>query len=271
MKIMITGAAGQLGGLIIENLLQRKPPGQIIAGVRNPGKTAELKQLGIEIRTADYDTPETLEEAFTGVDRLLLISGSHTDDTVRFAQHKRVIDAAGKAGIGHILYTSFAYSHKAVSANVHSLTEQAIQDSGLPYTFLRNALYIDFVNVLGLEETIRSGVLTTYPGDWRFNAVPRCDLALATAAILADGGQDNHNQSYELTAPQTWTFDDLAEALSGRAGSPVIHREDPAIQHWIYKFLSTIDTVSVTNDLERWMGRRVTPLTESILPFIGPL
>ncbi|MNC12009.1 Quinone oxidoreductase 2 [compost metagenome] len=244
------------------------PAGQIIAGVRDPGKTAELHQLGLETRIVEYDAPETLDEAFAGVSKLLLISSSHTDDTVRLAQHKRVIDAAQRAGVDHILYTSFAFSQKETSDNVHSLTEQAIQESGLRYTFLRNALYIDFINVLGLNEAIRSGVLTTYPGNWRFNVVSRIDLALATAAILAESGQDN--QSYELTASQTWTFGDLAGALTGLAGKPVIHREDPGIQHWIYKFLSAIDTVSTTNDLERWMGREVTPLKESILPFIRP-
>ncbi|WP_310833126.1 NAD(P)H-binding protein [Paenibacillus pedocola] len=268
MQIMITGATGQLGGLILENLLQKMPAGQIIAGVRNPGKTSELHQLGLETRIVDYDAPETLDKAFAGVTKLLLISSSNSDDQVRLAQHLRVIDAAQRAGVDHILYTSFAFSQKGNSDNVHSLTEQAVQDSGLRYTFLRNALYIDFVNVLDLKEAIRSGVLTTLPGNWRFNAVSRSDLALATAAILTQSGQEN--QSYELTASQTWTFDDLAGALAGLAGKPVIHREDPEMQHWFYNFLSTIDTVSTTTDLERWMGRKVTPLKESILPFIGP-
>ncbi|CAH1191419.1 Quinone oxidoreductase 2 [Paenibacillus auburnensis] len=268
MQIMITGATGQLGGLIIKNLLQRIPAGQIIAGVRDPYKTAEMHQLGLETRIVDYDAQDTLDEAFAGVTKLLLISSPHSDDRVRLSQHKRVIDAAQRASVQHILYTSFAFSQKGNIDNVHSLTEKTIVDSGLRYTFLRNALYIDFVNVLGLNEAISSGVLTTNPGNWRFNAVSRSDLALATAAILAEGGQEN--QSYELTASQTWTFDDLAKALGGLAGKPVIHREDPGIQHWIYKFLSTIDTVSTTTDLERWMGREVTPLKESIAPFIGP-
>ncbi|QSF47297.1 NAD(P)H-binding protein [Paenibacillus tianjinensis] len=268
MQIIITGATGQLGGLILENLLQKMPAGQIIAGVRDPDKTAELRQLGLETRIVNYDVQDTLDKAFVDVTKLLLISSPHTDDTVWLAQHLRVIDAAQRAGVDHMLYTSFAFSQKGKSDNVHSLTEQAIQDSGLRYTFLRNALYIDFVNVLGLKEAVSSGVLTTLPGNWRFNAVSRSDLALATAAILAHSGPEN--QSYELTASQTWTFDNLAKALSGLAGKPVIHREDPEIQHWIYNFLSTIDTVSTTTDLERWMGREVTPLKESILPFIRP-
>lgn len=266
MTLMITGATGQLGKLIIMELLQKVPPEQIIAGVRNPDKAAELQQSGLEIRLVDYDIPETLESAFRGISRLLLISSPHQDDAVRLVQHKRVIDAACRAGVEHVFYTGFAFSHLGSPDNVHARTEQAIVDSGLRYTFLRNALYMDFINVLGLQEAVSSGVLATPPGDWCFNSVTRRDLALATAAILTSVQHDR--SSYELTAPQTWDFTDLAEALSGLAGIPVIHREAPGIQHWSYNYLSSINTSSTTGDLERWMGRPVTPLKESIADFM---
>lgn len=266
MALMITGATGQLGRLTIKELLQKIPPEQIIAGVRNPDNAAELQQSGLEIRLVDYDNPKTLDPAFRGISRLLLISSSHQDDAVRLVQHKRVIDAACRAGVEHIFYTGFAFSHLGNPDNVHARTEQAIVESGLKYTFLRNALYIDFINVLDLQEAIRSGVLAAAPGNWSFNSVTRRDLALATAAILTSVEHDR--SSYELTAPQTWSFADLAEALSGLAGKPVIHREDPGIQHWIYNYLSSINTASTTGDLERWMRRSVTPLKESVADFI---
>ncbi|AIQ52651.1 NmrA family transcriptional regulator [Paenibacillus sp. FSL R7-0331] len=267
MRIMITGATGQLGGLIIENLLQKLPAGNLVAGVRNLSKAAWLRQSGIEIRHTDYDLPESLETSFAGISRLLFISSPHQEDTVRLLQHKRVIEAARRAGVGHTLYTGFAFSHQGSIDNIHTLTEQAILDSGMKYTFLRNALYMDFVNVLDLNEAISSSVLNTPPGNWRFNAVPRSDLALAAAEIVASDG--HVNKSYDLTAPHAWTFADLAHALTELSGKPVIHREDPKIQHWIYNWLSAINTASTSRDLERWMGRPAASLKESVAPFIS--
>ncbi|WP_019911158.1 SDR family oxidoreductase [Paenibacillus sp. HW567] len=270
MTILITGATGQLGQLIIEQLVQQVPPEQIIAGMRQLDKGKAFKERGIGLRRVDYDVPESLEEAFAGVSRLLLISSPHTDDAVRITQHTNVVEAAKKAGVAHILYTGFAFPQHGNKAagNVHAQTEQAILDSGLSYTFVRNALYIDFVGVLGLNEAISSGVLRALPGDWRFNAVTRSDLALATAQILAGSGHEG--QIYELAAPKTWTFTELAQALAELAGKPVVHVEDSAAQHWIYNFVSSIDTVSVSEDLQRLMGRPVTALKMSILPFVNP-
>ncbi|MEK3715011.1 SDR family oxidoreductase [Paenibacillus sp. FSL R7-0333] len=269
--ILITGANGQLGSLILENLRSRIPVGQIIAGVRSVEQASLIREQGIEVRKVDYDLPETLNEAFRGISRLLLISSSHTDDDVRLSQHKRVIDAAKRSGVRHILYTGFAFSGRRTDQskpdNVHTLTEQAIIESGLEYTFLRNALYIDFVGVLGLKEALSSGELVTAPGEWKFNSASRRDLALAAAAaVFGEGGAGN--RIYELTAPQTWDFGDLAEVLTEVAGKPVVHRQDDGVQHWIYAFMSKLDTASTSGDLERLMGRPVTPLRDSILPFI---
>ncbi|MEK5032431.1 NAD(P)H-binding protein [Paenibacillus sp. FSL R7-0302] len=268
--IMITGANGQLGSLILENLRSRIPAMHIIAGVRSAPQADHFRELGIEARKVDYDLPESLEEAFHGISRLLLISSSHTDDDVRLAQHKRVIDAAKQSGVRHLLYTGFAFPQKSADrskpGNVHTMTEQAIIESGLEYTFLRNALYIDFVGVLGLKEALSSGELVTAPGGWKFNSVGRRDLALAAAAALVEEGAGN--RIYELTATHTWDFADLAEVLTEVAGKPVVHRQDVGIQHWIYAFMSQLDTASTSGDLEQLMGRPVTPLRDSILPFI---
>jgi NAD(P)H dehydrogenase (quinone) len=271
MKMMITGATGQLGSLIIEELRERVPAEQIVAGVRRVEQAAHLRELGVENRYADYDVPESLAEAFHGVTRLLLISSSHTDDSIRLAQHKRVIEAAKRSGVGHILYTSFAFPRRSsgqnTTDNVHALTEQAIVESGLEYTFLRNALYIDFVAVLGLKEALASGELITAPGEWQFNSVTRADLALAAAAVLAEG--KSGNRIYELTTPETWNLADLAEVLAEVAGKPVVHRQDDGIQHWIYAWLSKLDTSSTSGDLEQLMGRPVTSLKESVMPFLS--
>ncbi|WP_238655794.1 NAD(P)H-binding protein [Paenibacillus piscarius] len=270
MRILITGANGQLGSQIIELLRHRIPAGQIVAGVRQMEQAAHLREQGIEIRYVDYDMPESLSAAVQGISRLLLISSPHQDDSVRLTQHKQVIAAAKAGGVKHLLYTGLAFSGwtagKDTPDNVHALTEQAIAASGLEYTFLRNGLYMDFVGVLGLKEAMSSGELVTAPGPWAFNAVTRSDLALAAAAVL--GTEASGNKIYELTASQTWDFADLAAVLTEVAGSKVVHREDAGVQHWIYAFLSRLDTSSTSRDLEQLMGRPVTTLKDSILPFL---
>ncbi|MRN55122.1 SDR family oxidoreductase [Paenibacillus monticola] len=271
MSILITGATGKLGSLIIEQLLQKVPSSQIIACVRHTEKAEHYIKLGIEVRFGDYDQLESIEMAFSGITQLLLISSSHTDDSVRLVQHSNVIAAAKKAGVKQLLYTSFAFPRQGPipTNHVHRLTEQVIFESGLDYTILRNALYTDFVGVLGLNEAIDSGKFITYPGNWQFNTVTRQDLAIGTAQILTTSG--HVNQIYELTAPRPWDFSELSAILSELAGKPVVHREDSSIQNWIYAFLSKIDTVSTSEDLERFMGCPITPLKDSILPFINPV
>ncbi|WP_151733996.1 NAD(P)H-binding protein [Paenibacillus tengchongensis] len=286
MTIMITGAAGRLASLILpllEELIpserdatgDQTPPephvanvqtsaGHIVAGVRNPEQAARLLERGTEVRVADYDRPESLAGAFRGVSKLLLISSSHTDDAVRLEQHSRVIAAAQQAGVAHMLYTGFAFPRPG-SKDVHTMTEQLIAESEMKYTFLRSGLYTDFVQVLGLPQAIAGGELVTAPGEWLFNSVIREDLAQAIAGVLAEEGHEG--RIYELAAASTWSFADLADALSPYAGREVRHREDPGVQHWIYAFLATINTRTASSDLEMLLRRKATPLEESIKPF----
>src|SRR5680860_838392 len=101
--ILVTGASGQLGKLVVENLLQRVPSGQVAGLVRDESKVTDLKAKGVDIRVGDYHDPASLESAFEGVDKLLFISSADFNDRLR--QHKNVIDAAKKAGVKHVFYT----------------------------------------------------------------------------------------------------------------------------------------------------------------------
>ncbi|BBH23569.1 NAD(P)-dependent oxidoreductase [Paenibacillus baekrokdamisoli] len=269
MSIIITGANGQLGSLIIKHLLQKVSADQIIACVRDIEKAKEYQEQGIEVRFCDYDQPESLDLAFAGASKLLLISSSNTDDTVRLRQHVHVIEAAKKSKVEHLLFTSFAFLGvgSIPPSHLYLATEHAILTTGIPHTILRNALYTDFVGVLGLDAAIATGELRTYPGDWSFNTVTRNDLALGIAAVLSE--PDHKNKTYELTAPRPWTFNELAIVLSELTGKSVSHRQDPEIQNWIYGFLGKIDTSSTSGDLERLIGGPVTSLKESIKPFIA--
>ncbi|MEO3944770.1 NAD(P)H-binding protein [Gorillibacterium sp. CAU 1737] len=268
MTIAITGASGQLGSLIVDHLLRRMRPDAFIACVRCPDSAERYGKMGVPVRLCDYDVPESLEHGFEGVSKLLLISSPHSDDAVRLRQHQQVIEAARKAKVKHLLYTSFAFLENGSGSPVelHRATEQAIRESTLSYTFLRNALYIDFVGALDLSGALMSGQLRVPPGNWRFHSVTRSDLAEATAILLSEEG--HVGKTYELTAPQAWTFENLAAALSVQTGREVVVQEDAAVQGWIYSFLRRIDTASVSRDLEQLLNHAIQPLEKSLTPFI---
>ncbi|MCQ6563276.1 SDR family oxidoreductase [Paenibacillus mendelii] len=269
MSIVITGANGKLGSLIMKELLQKVASDQVIACVRRPEEAHEYLEQGIEVRHCDYDQSETLEQAFAGASKLLFISSSNNDDTTRLRQHAHVIEAAKKSQVEHILYTSFAYPEDGNISltHLHLATEHAILTSGIPHTFLRNALYTDFVGVLGLDAAIAAGEWRTYPGDWKFNTVTRHDLAVGIAAVITEPGHTN--KTYELTAPRPWTFQELATALSDLTDKPISLRQDPQVHNWMYGFLGKINTSSTSPDLERLIGGPVTSLKDSIRPFIS--
>ncbi|GIO95605.1 NAD(P)-dependent oxidoreductase [Paenibacillus lautus] len=269
MSTIITGASGRLGRLIIKELLHHVQPNQIVACVRQMDSAAALEEQGIAVRFCDYDEPASLKEAFAGASRLLFISSPHPDDTVRLRQHAHVVEAAKKANVSHILYTGFAFpEHSDISmTHLHLATEHAIRTTGIPYTFLRSGLYMDFIEALDLHAAISTGNLRVYPGSWQFNAVTRTDLAAAIAGVLS--GEGHSNKTYELVAPSVWTFNDLVSALSELTGNPISLCPTNEVQHWIFSFLRKIDTASTSGDLENLLGRPVTTLKESLKSYIG--
>ncbi|MWV43868.1 NAD(P)H-binding protein [Paenibacillus sp. HJL G12] len=268
MTIVITGASGKLGSLIIKQLLQKGSPGPIAACVRHPEIAKPYHDLGIEVRICDYDQVESLETAFAGASKLLFISSSHPDDTTRLRQHAHVIEAAKRAKVEHLLYTSFAFPEAGSTSltHLHLATEHAIHTTGIPFTFLRNALYTDFVGALGLDAAVSAGELLIPPGDWLFNSVARDDLALGIATVLLEEG--HQNTIYELTSPHAWSFHELTHALSAIAGKPISLRQDIQVQHWLYGFLRKIDTSSTSPDLEKLIGGPMTPLKDSLQSWI---
>ncbi|MDF2721589.1 MAG: NmrA family protein [Paenibacillus sp.] len=269
MKIAITGANGQLGSLIMERLLLRVHGETLVACVRNPESIKHTALDGAEMRFCDYDRPESLEPALEGVSALLLISSPHPEDPVRMRQHAHIIEAARKARVGHLLYTSFAFAERGSIplTHLHMATEHAIMASGIAHTFLRCGLYMDVVKSFELHTAIAEGELRIAPGQWAFNAVTRQELAEAIAGVLADPEAHLH-KSYELASPYIWTFDDLADALAELSGSRVVVKQDPHIRHWIYGFLSRIDCAAASRDLERLLGRPIGPLKDRLAPFL---
>ncbi|GAA3027240.1 SDR family oxidoreductase [Actinokineospora globicatena] len=223
MTILVTGATGQFGGLAVRHLLDRVPAAELAVSVRDASKAADLAERGVEVREGDFDAPETLR--FDGVDTLLLVS-ANGPDAIRLIGQNAAVDAAVRAGVGRIVYTSVtdATTSPLELAKVHAGTEERIKASGVPYTFLRNGMYHE--NYLGgLPQALERGTLVTATGEGRVASASRDDLALAAAIVVTTEGHDG--AAYELTGTAAWSFDELAALAADLTGKPLAHVSVP--------------------------------------------
>jgi NAD(P)H dehydrogenase (quinone) len=222
--IVVTGASGQLGRLVIENLLQTVPAGEIVAAVRSPAKVADLAARGVQVREADYNRPETLDSAFAGADKLLLISSSEVGS--RLPQHRAVIDAAKRAKVGLIAYTSLlrADTTPLPLGAEHKATEQLIAEAGLPAVILRNGWYTE--NYLAsIPPALQYGVVLGSAGEGRIASAARADYAAAAAAVLTRDGQAG--KVYELAGDESYTLAELAAEIARQSGKAVAYQNLP--------------------------------------------
>jgi NAD(P)H dehydrogenase (quinone) len=221
--ILITGAAGQLGQRVIHHLLEtyKVPAANLIAASRDTAKLADLAAKGVQTRKADFDDAASLEAAFKGVDRVLIIS---TDALAvpgqRLKQHTTAVNAAVKAGVKHIAYTSMPSPDKSLVtfAPDHLGTENAVKASGLPYTIIRNAWYHD--NYMhSMPHNLQGGSWYTASGDGKVPNISRDDCALGAAAALASGTTDS--ATYTLTGSQSLSADEIAATIASAVGKPL--------------------------------------------------
>lgn len=222
--IVITGATGQLGRLVIQTLLKSVPASEIVAAVRNPQKANDLAALGIQVRHADYDQVDTLAKAFQGADKLLLISASEPGR--RLPQHRAVIDAAKKAAVGLLAYTSIldADNSPLPLAAEHKATEGLIQASGLPSVVLRNGWYSE--NYLAsVPAALQYGVLLGSAGEGRIASAARLDYAEAAAAVLTRNSQAG--LVYELAGDESYTLTEFAQEIARQFGKDVAYQNLP--------------------------------------------
>lgn len=218
MTIAITGATGQLGRIVVDKLKKKVPASDIVALVRSPEKAAGL---GVSTREADYERPETLDKALAGTDTLLLISSSEIGK--RAAQHRNVIDAAKKAGVKRIVYTSLLHADTSPLslAEEHRQTEAALRASGIPFTILRNGWYTEnYTNSIG--GALAGGAFIGSAGNGKIASAPRSDYAEAAVAVLTGNGHDG--KVYELAGDQAWTLSDLAAEVSKQSGKNVPYK-----------------------------------------------
>ncbi len=232
MRVAVTGATGQLGNLVIQNLLKKLPANQIVAVVRNNEKAAPLANLGIEVRYGNYMDPSALVKAFENISKLLLISSSDAfDETLRMVQHANVIRPAKLADVKHLCYTGTAFPEDATfgPALLHLATEHAIRASRLTYTFLRDTLYTEVLIHPDLKNAIEWGVIVTNTKNGKINTVTRSDFASAHATVLASE-TGHENKTYNLVSNQLWTFDELAQILSELSHKTIKHKSGTAAE-----------------------------------------
>src|SRR6266700_8127521 len=236
MSVVVTGATGQLGRRVVENLLQRGIPARdITAAGRDTTTIKDLADRGVRVRAIDYDDPATLDDAFRGAARILLISASEVGRRVR--QHGNAIDAAVRAGTGLLAYTSIANADTTTLrlAAEHQATEAALRASGLDYVLLRHSWYLENYTAQ-IPAILQQGSLAGSAGDGRVSAATRADYAAAAAAVLAGDGHespgDGHEgRAYELGGDEAFTLAELAAEIGAQAGQPVSYLDLPEDEH----------------------------------------
>lgn len=278
--LCVTAATGQLGRKVVEFLLQKVPADEIVVAVRNPSKADDMARRGLQVREADYDRPETLEKAFVGVSKLLLISSPQVGRRVE--QHRNSIEAAKKAGVETIVYTSVLHADRSllgIIAEEHRQTETLIIGSGLDYTILRNGWYTEnYAQIIKIAA--EKGELVSAAGNGRISAAPRKDYAEAAAVVMTSGGHSG--KIYELAGDEAFTMKDLAAEISKLTGRPILYRdvspEDYA--QWLMsagfpesfaRFMSSIEEAIAQDELydeshqlSQLLGRPTTPWRQTV-------
>jgi NAD(P)H dehydrogenase (quinone) len=276
----VTGATGQLGRRAVDALLRHGvPAGNVFALVRDLEKGKDLADLGVGLREADYDRPETLGPALEGIERLLLVSSPTTGDRVR--QHSAVIDAANAADVGFVVYTSVIHADETelALAPEHAETEDVLQGSGLPFAVARNGWYTE--NYTGrIDEYLARGEIVGAAGQGRISAATRADYAEAAVSLLTGDIADQQGY-WELGGP-AFTMAELAETITEVTGTTVVYRDlsvDDLADHLVEagmdrataEFVASLDGSAARGELEtdspaleNLLGRAPTRLVDAV-------
>jgi len=280
MSIVVTGATGHLGRLVVSHLLaDGVPADQVVAAGRRTERLADLAERGVRVAAIDYGQPETVAAALAGAETVLLVSGSEVGQ--RVAQHRTVIEAATAAGVRRLVYTSAPHADTTplVLAPEHKATEEVLRASGLTFTLLRNGWYTE--NYLAdVQRAGETGEIVGAYGDGRVASAPRDDFAAAAAVVLRTDGHDD--AVYELSGDTAWGFDDLAAAASEVLGRPVAYRAVSSEQRRADLAAAGLDEgtagfvvaleentrdgllAGTPGDLSRLIGRPTTPLVPAL-------
>ena len=228
--ILITGATGEYGKTAIQFLLDRAVnPDDVNAFVRNEGKAADIKAMGVKLRIGSYDDYDSMVKAFSNIDKLLFVSSN--DIPNRSQQHENVVKAAKEAGIKHIVYTSFDRKSDNPDSPIsfvekaHVETEKWIKESGIPYTILRNTLYTDFIPVFLGDRVTETGPF--FPaGTTKTAFATRSNMAEASTVILTTEGHEN--KEYVFSNTEGVSFSEIAQFISEACGKDLNYTDPDA-------------------------------------------
>lgn len=286
-KLLITGATGHLGRSVVEHLLQSTTPANIAVFARDDKKADYFKSKGIDIRIGDYDDVHSIEKAFEGIGKVLLISG--TDPFTRFQQHLNVVNAAQASGVKHIVYTGVSIADLDTSANKflmqsHFQTEDYIIRSELGYTFLRNNLYADIIPMFSGDKVFDTGItLPTENGKVAFAL--RREIGEAAANVLLQDGHEN--KIYEITGSAAHSFSDVALELTSLSGREISYNPVNSAAYSKHlqqfgvpdNFIQVLSAFSediknnlharTTGDLETLLGRKPASLSDALKELYG--
>jgi NAD(P)H dehydrogenase (quinone) len=283
--ILVTGATGQLGGAAVGQLLKTTAPDELAVLARDGKKAQHYIDKGVNVRIGDFDDEESLEQAMKGISKLLLIP---TIAPHRLEQHKKVIDAALKNGVKHVIYPGVSFKNIETSAtaglDAHFKTEDYIRNSGLTYTFLRNTLYMEAIAHFGGERLFESGFFLP-AGNGKVPFALRREMGEAAANVLLQEGHEN--KTYDITGHELYGFAEVADELAKLTGKSVSYTSaDPAVfaeklkSAGVDEFFAFVVTgfnldirnrqfEIVTNDLERLLGRKPVGLKEGLTEVFG--
>jgi NAD(P)H dehydrogenase (quinone) len=287
MPLLITGATGQLGRLVVEQLLAAGlPAGDITATGRATDKIKDLADRGVRVRAVDFGDPGAVRAAVAGADRVLLVSAMEPGG--RVAQHRNVIDAALAAGTGLVAYTSIVNAETTTIrlAADHQATEKLLRDSGVPYVLLRNSWYHENYTAR-LPAFLAQGVVLGSAGEGRISAAARADYAAAAVRVLTTDG--HAGQAYELGSDEPFTLAQLAAEISAQSGKPVRYVDLPEAEYakalkthgvpeLMADMLAETDTAvahdalfTASGDLTALIGRPATTLSAAVAAAVAAL
>lgn len=286
MKILVTGATGKLGSKVVEALLKTVPADQLAVSVRNPEKAEGIRARGVEVRQGDFDQPETLDAAFAGIDRLLIISADG-DNEARIRQHTNAVAAAERAQVKFIAYTSIgnARDSKMFLAPPHQAAEEAILKTGIPYSFLRNNWYLEN-EIPSIQGVMAGAPWVTSAGTGKIGWALQQDYAEAAAIVLAGNGHEN--TIYELSG-KLLTQEEFAAALGTVLGKEVAVQQvddetyaeimkGAGVPEFLLPFLVAIqqgiregELEVESNDFEKLLGRPATPVNEALSQLVNQI
>jgi uncharacterized protein YbjT (DUF2867 family) len=272
--VAVTGSTGSVGGLVARRLARRGTPQRLI--VRDASRAPRLP--GADVVEATYADPERSRAALDGVDVLFMVSASESVD--RLDQHRTFVDAAARAGVRHVVYTSFlgaAPDATFTLARDHWATENRIRACGMAFTFLRDSLYLDFLPMLAGDD----GVIRGPAGVGRVGAVARADVARVAAAVLADPGAHAGN-TYDLAGTEALTLGDAARIIGEVTGRPTSYLEETVpeayasrahygapdwqLDAWVstYTAIAAGELAAVNDTVERLTGTRALTLRQHL-------